>query len=115
MLIPLLSQAALGEAPQEIQGYAMATLNNLVSDTAARTAVIDASGVDILLPLTLGMKESWLKQQAIEMLSKMGVDTEAASAKAILEPIGNVGKRGTKTQASSRPQVKSSVKATAAR
>ena len=108
----------------------MATLNNLASNAAARTAITEASGIEIIQPLMLvmpsnvnshgGGSHSWLRMQAIEFLQQLGVKVDFSDPKTNLDPVaaqqqldkiaGGVKKGGQQSRRldGKRPQVKSS-------
>ena len=68
MLLTLLSSA------EDVQHYAVATLNNLAHTEAARDLIREGNGIDLMMPIASNMTQSWLKTQANEMLQLMGVD-----------------------------------------
>ena len=68
LLINLLSSHSRGEVGDEHKGYAVGALNNLAHDPAARTAITESSGVEIMMPQLTNMAHSWLKTQIIEFM-----------------------------------------------
>jgi len=112
LLINMMSASARGEVSPEHLGYAVATLNNLAHDVTARTAIVDGSGVEIMMPLMKEdgvMQHPWLKIQACEFLQQLGVDADAGPVKLNLDPLAPAAggqKKGARQQGSARPQFK---------
>ena len=58
--------------PVESTGHAVATLSNLGQDGTARQVMLEEGAIDILMTLIHG-PQTWMKAQAVEVLSKLGV------------------------------------------
>jgi hypothetical protein len=117
LLIDMLSSNSRGEVGPEHLGYAVATLNNMAIDPAARAAISEAKGAEVMVTHTANMQNNpWLLTQANEFLQKLGVNPlSAAPAKLNMEPLAAhaedrrksvVGKPSARLGTSARPQFK---------
>ena len=82
LLLTLVAKSALGETTRELVGYAVATLNNVVIEEAARSAILENGGIDILTQQLTGtsmggeglqVDHPWLKEQGVSLLRNLGV------------------------------------------